>query len=489
MIKSVMGHLMPLKSTCLYVKVSNLPAKLLALAILQIMFCAFNRGAHQLRISLRTLFALRALSGVATVILLVWVFVAPKRYVPIHPAPHSVLNLFDDRWEEAGRSVAQWTDRSNFSFNCTLRDGAQYKVCGVSSKFYIEPQDERTTDGNPESYDLVTEKDLSGYDGLIFDFTYSGEAETLRFFARNSMADNSHIDDIRLQKINFAKVYRPEFQKNEPLFIGFDEFSVADWWVDEFKISRKHVKPTFDRVVELVIDLPAEAQNGEHQFVLNSITAVGDWVPEDWIYWTIIGLWLTVLGLEAVQRYYSLARHNRQYRASLVTLEEANRRDPLTGIYNRRGIEYAINSIFESGTAFGLAVMVFDLDHFKKINDSYGHDFGDRVLVTLSQTVDKAIRGSDKFSRWGGEEFVLIAGNLTPEGALSMADKLRLAVAAESLATEGGEVVKVTVSVGVAVVNAEESMDCVNGFNSAFKRADAALYKAKAQGRNCAVLG
>ncbi|HEY7774756.1 MAG TPA: GGDEF domain-containing protein [Marinagarivorans sp.] len=441
-----------------------------------------------MKISLRTLFALRVLSGVATVLALAWVFAAPKQHVPIHPSPHSVLNLFDDRWEPEGKSVGSWVDRSSYSFTCSLRDGARHKVCGVSSKFYIEAQQERTSLGAPESYDLVTHRDLSGFDGLIFDFNYAGDAEKLRFFVRNAMTGEGHIDDIRLQKINFAKVYRAEFLRNQPIYIDFDEFTVADWWIDEFDIRREHVKPTFDRVVEIVIDLPAEAANGEHHFELRGVTAVGDWVPEQWIYWAIITSWLVVLGLEAVQRYYSLARHNRQFQASLITLEESNRRDPLTGAFNRRGLEQVIANAFDSGTAYGLAVLVFDIDHFKHVNDTYGHGFGDRVLVALSQTITTAIRSSDKFARWGGEEFVLLADSLTPDGAAAMANKLRLAIAAAPLHTEDGQQVEITVSIGVAVVSAEEATDRAKGFAEAFKRADAALYKAKAEGRNRVVV-
>lgn len=150
--------------------------------------------------------------------------------------------------------------------------------------------------------------------------------------------------------------------------------------------------------------------------------------------------------------------------------------DPLTGIYNRKGLEDILKQKIGEIKRYkrALSVIFFDIDHFKNINDTYGHKVGDLVLQQISQLVSKNIRQSDIFARWGGEEFILFLPETSLEHAEVLAEKLRKIIQSHEFPYVG----KVTCSFGVAKLQEGESEDDL------LKRADALLYKAKNSGRN-----
>ncbi|WP_222708416.1 GGDEF domain-containing protein [Alkalisalibacterium limincola] len=157
-------------------------------------------------------------------------------------------------------------------------------------------------------------------------------------------------------------------------------------------------------------------------------------------------------------------------------LEHLATSDHLTGLWNRYRMEEAIDHQVSVAARYGrpCAVVMFDIDHFKQFNDTHGHDAGDEVLVQVAQAVSSQLRDSDYVSRWGGEEFMVLAADTVNEGASRLAERLRAAIEALAIKDYG----RVTASFGVAVHrNGEQSRDML-------KRADVALYSAKAGGRN-----
>ncbi len=157
--------------------------------------------------------------------------------------------------------------------------------------------------------------------------------------------------------------------------------------------------------------------------------------------------------------------------------------DPLTGLYNRRGLERRLGLLHEraSSTAPVLTWIMADIDHFKQVNDNHGHDGGDAVLKAVAASLKAAGRDGDTLARFGGEEFVLLLVD-TPEAAAGqVADRLRRGVEALSVTT-GGHTVRVTASFGVAQQVPAET------WTAALERADAAMYRAKHAGRNRVVL-
>ena len=132
--------------------------------------------------------------------------------------------------------------------------------------------------------------------------------------------------------------------------------------------------------------------------------------------------------------------------------------------------------------ADGSAIVMLDIDNFKTLNDTYGHEFGDQVLVQTVESIKRHIRSTDVFVRWGGEEFLLICFGLQPEYLQYFARKILDAVRYVEYQAEGDRLY-VTVSMGIAFYEAEDAE-----FAQAVKRADFALYKAKENGKNQAAV-
>jgi diguanylate cyclase (GGDEF)-like protein/PAS domain S-box-containing protein len=153
--------------------------------------------------------------------------------------------------------------------------------------------------------------------------------------------------------------------------------------------------------------------------------------------------------------------------------------DPLTGLKNRRNLLETGEKAIKHSLRYKhvLSVLFFDVDHFKKINDSWGHSAGDRVLIEIAQICTKQIRVSDIIGRYGGEEFVIILPETSYTAAVNVAQKLRSSIADMTILFEEQKI-RVTASFGVAAFNGEESL------YELFNRADQLLYKAKNEGRN-----
>jgi two-component system cell cycle response regulator len=156
--------------------------------------------------------------------------------------------------------------------------------------------------------------------------------------------------------------------------------------------------------------------------------------------------------------------------------------DALTGLFNRRYMESHLASLLEQASARGkpLAVLVLDIDYFKSINDSHGHDAGDDVLREFALRIKRSIRGIDLACRFGGEEFVVVMPETDIAVAAMVAERLRRRIAAEPFAINaGGNSIPVTISIGIAALRGAE-----DNAASVLKRADQALYRAKRDGRN-----
>ncbi|TCD15193.1 GGDEF domain-containing protein [Oricola cellulosilytica] len=162
-----------------------------------------------------------------------------------------------------------------------------------------------------------------------------------------------------------------------------------------------------------------------------------------------------------------------------ATFQQAALTDPLTGLQNRRYFDDALAQYMEEFARIErpLGIMIIDIDHFKSINDTHGHDVGDEVIKSLAKTVLEYTRYHDIAARIGGEEFAVVAPNLSMDELNRLANRLRLAVA--ELAMKIGNVrLRITVSIGVAIWDGKETTAKL------YKRADSNLYQAKRGGRN-----
>ncbi len=156
--------------------------------------------------------------------------------------------------------------------------------------------------------------------------------------------------------------------------------------------------------------------------------------------------------------------------------------DALTGLHNRRYMESHLATLVEQASARGkpLTVLVLDIDYFKAVNDTYGHDSGDDVLREFAIRVRKSIRGIDLACRYGGEEFVIVMPETDMAVAATVAERLRRRIATEPFPIEqGARAIEVTISIGLAGLDGEEDTA-----QTILRRADQALYRAKRDGRN-----
>ncbi|MGX9990863.1 PleD family two-component system response regulator [Rhizobium sp. WSM1274] len=175
-------------------------------------------------------------------------------------------------------------------------------------------------------------------------------------------------------------------------------------------------------------------------------------------------------------------RYNDRLRASVKQTIELAVTDPLTGLYNRRYLDNHLNVLFNRSMARGrpLSVLITDIDRFKHVNDTYGHDGGDEVLREFSNRVRSTIRGADLACRYGGEEFVVVMPDTSPEIAAAVAERLRAAIeSAPFMLKHSGEALNVTASFGIA-----SRIASVLTPGQLMKQADLALYEAKNTGRN-----
>jgi two-component system cell cycle response regulator len=155
--------------------------------------------------------------------------------------------------------------------------------------------------------------------------------------------------------------------------------------------------------------------------------------------------------------------------------------DPLTGLNNRRFLENHLATMLDNARMrrTPLTLMILDIDHFKRVNDTYGHDCGDEVLKSFADRLRGIVRGGDLLCRLGGEEFVIVMPNVEISAAARIAERARQAIEQELFVVDvGGRAIPVTTSIGVAERGPDDDT------SSLFRRADRALYRAKSEGRN-----
>jgi diguanylate cyclase (GGDEF)-like protein len=186
--------------------------------------------------------------------------------------------------------------------------------------------------------------------------------------------------------------------------------------------------------------------------------------------------------LQVFQRGMGLALSNALSHDNLQKLATL---DPLTGIFNRRqGMRLLREEFVNVAQSHGsLGVLMFDVDHFKRVNDTYGHAVGDRVLIAICRSAEKVFRDSDALIRAGGEEFMAILPGVSPAVLEKIGERLRKAIS-DTVVEADGEQISVTVSVGLSSFRSDESRQ----EEDLIKKADEALYRAKETGRNRVVL-
>lgn len=187
-----------------------------------------------------------------------------------------------------------------------------------------------------------------------------------------------------------------------------------------------------------------------------------------------LGICLVITLFVVLLMNVSLSRYQRR-------LEQMASTDKLTGMLNRQAFTILMDKLLAEYVRQPrpVSMLLLDIDHFKRVNDAYGHATGDRVLCRVAEQIQQALRKSDMAVRWGGEEFLIVLDKCSMEEARQIAEKIRQRVAHYSLIVEGKNIaIPITVSLGVSQFSGDEPAE------QAISRADAALYQAKNNGRN-----
>lgn len=180
---------------------------------------------------------------------------------------------------------------------------------------------------------------------------------------------------------------------------------------------------------------------------------------------------------QVVAAHNELERANEMLRHNENRIRELMLTDPLTGVGNRRHLDERLQAEFNRAKRYGnsLCVVITDLDHFKGINDTYGHSVGDHVLKIFAKHLQEAVRASDFVARFGGEEFILVLPETTLQGAMQLADRIRTTLERRDFS---GIERSITASFGITVIKEGDAMEEI------LLRADRALYISKENGRN-----
>ncbi len=307
----------------------------------------------------------------------------------------------------------------------------------------------------------------------------------IRFQGRNFNSSYSHVDDNGSLKYNSIEFYGKK--TTYPVEIPLINFQVPTWWLIAKEIPLDKTGTDFSNIVEIDIATGSSIKSGKYTIIVEKIEFVGKYISDQNLYLLLLIIWgasalfyfINKIHLYRQELYQSGHRQqelealNRLLNVNRQRLEDKLIRDPLTGILNRDGIANLFENTSKSPTPIKLSIIFIDIDHFKKINDNYGHNVGDEVLIQFATTLTENTRDIDVLARWGGEEFILACPNTELLQAVILAEKLRGVITN----CQWPQQIAVTASFGVAEMGNESPTDFIG-------RADIALYNAKTNGRN-----
>ena len=204
--------------------------------------------------------------------------------------------------------------------------------------------------------------------------------------------------------------------------------------------------------------------------------------------WLLLGIVAVFAALFVFLMYRKARRANLRLKEANNLLADQSRRDPLTSLWNRRALQEEMEARKQHGerreaAAHSDGLILLDIDFFKRINDKYGHAAGDKVLIEISQRLQKECRASDKLIRWGGEEFLFLVRNVSSADLEEMSERILKAIAKEPIAYEGQEIF-VTTTIGFIRLPFADIPEHEMDWEKVLQVADMALYTGKAHGRN-----
>lgn len=341
-------------------------------------------------------------------------------------------------------------------------------------------------DSNANTYSLISivpgedfPKDLSWADRIeITAKTNRPEGEQMTFYVKNFEPDVSVDGDTTSLKYNEALLLLSN--KYETITLHRNDFLVPLWWQKRYNVQGDTAKPTFNNVKYFEFNADT---NGQGEIYIASVRCVGNWINSATLNQVLLWMWMggalvvimfRMLRLkkrldDKIVSTSQLLEQNNLLITESATYHELARRDPLTGLFNRYGLEAELNAMTKKNGS-GYAMLLFDLDKFKEINDNLGHSYGDRVLFDVATIVRAKLGEKDIAARWGGDEFLVILFNRNVKQASDFAEEVRQSILASDLIY--------SCSFGICEAEADSN------FEATFSKVDSAMYESKDSGRN-----
>jgi|GEM_PF-237375 len=404
----------------------------------------------------------------------------PEKHLLIAPSDGQ-HNLYSTQLNN-GKQAASWLDKQRLSFRCSYPEDL------IDSQYYCSINHNLARSETKGA-------DLSVFNRIKIKVHYQGTAPKLRFFARSFDPRFSTIDDPNSTKYN--TIFLPSVDLDQEMTIDMKEFVVAEWWLLMYKIPRRYAAPDLSNVIGVGIDFSYPMTGGDHDVTVERIEFIGERIAKDKWYLGLFSIWLAGVFIYSLNQLRRLKQKTQKDTKLIDNLHQDNERlqqetskfrrlstvDPLTQLFNRFGIDQVVNSLTNSaqdgsmGPIPQMTLILIDIDYFKNINDTHGHDVGDVVLKEIAEIIKHNTPKSGFIGRWGGEEFLILLPASTLEQARLLAETLRRKIAQNKIVTPDQDQFTVTASFGVG-----ECTDC--DFPSTFREVDQALYDAKHRGRN-----
>lgn len=420
----------------------------------------------------RTLLAVFVLLffSIATVI---WFFVggAQSSYV-ISPTKYQFRYIDDTPMGGNSHGRVYTNEKGDVVLECTLGNDYRWPFCEVAIS--VSPSVTRGID-------------LKNYHSMIIKASYKAPVpdQRLRVYLRNYNDAYSSTDDPVSLKFNGIE-YNPTEDSSE-IVLPLNSFQVLSWWISDLDVPLEHAGPDLSNISLIEIATGSAPTLGKHELVIESVRFEGSMVTEAGLFRTLTFIWLVTATVLLAGKYwqsrqvYKLEKQranrlkaiNKALKQQSETLSIMATTDALTGLRNRMDIYSDLDKTLGTAGRQKCTALCLDIDHFKKINDTFGHEMGDKLLVCTAHVLRDAVSSSDVVVRWGGEEFVVFCPNRNLAQASFLAEKIRSAFEGYDWPHED----VLTCSIGVSSIR-EGSIAAM------IADADDALYRAKQCGRN-----
>lgn len=409
-----------------------------------------------------------------TLILGAWQHLGMNREFIVFPNPDIQFYAVSDQSSGGASEAVAYVEDGLLRLECTIRDQYEWPYCQVDFSF-------------GSSYQGGLEGDRYNHINLNIEHQSLAPDETLRVFVRG-------YDDAFSQsgQYNTLMPNQIEYQPNdypEGLTLELMRFIPATWWLSEMELPIHQQEPSFDRIPLIQVSTGSYVSQGDHKLTIREISLHGKWLQADVLYSALLGLWVLTTFYWSLRHAWMLRTNLANERRQRLELEQLNSylelsnrqledqalHDDLTGLRNRAGLRDILYEAVQHAhqNRQPLCLMFLDIDHFKPVNDTYGHAMGDEILQRFARTLKGMVRSEDTLVRWGGEEFLLLCPNTSIEQARRLAEKLRTSVEYDSWPHEQ----TLTCSFGVAANSGGDPRTLI-------EQADKALYRAKESGRN-----